>query len=157
MLFELRRPYYREYQDNVEPILSNVRFLESLPKDIPVGLVTRTPEDRVRALMQRFALPVSRFGVLTCMPQKDVSKTQMYEITASRLRVRLDQCVAVEDTETGVTDAGRAGASQGQRMALVIACPTPMTAAQDFGAADLVVRGGLLRLQALAGVLGQMS
>jgi beta-phosphoglucomutase-like phosphatase (HAD superfamily) len=157
VMFELRRPYYERYQNNVEPIAANVEFLVSLSQDAPAGLVTRTPEDRVRALMERFAIPAGRFGVLTCRPEKDVSKAQMYEITASRLGIRLDLCAAVEDTETGVRDAERAGSSQGQRMALIIACPTPMTAVQEFGAADLVVHGGLLKLRALAGALGQMS
>jgi beta-phosphoglucomutase-like phosphatase (HAD superfamily) len=157
VFFELRRPYYREHQDRVEPIRSNVQFLNGLPEDVLVGLVTRTPEDRVRALMERFAIPVGRFGTLTCRPQKDVSKCRMYEETAGTLELRLDECAAVEDTETGVADAALAGASQGQRMALVIACPTPMTAVQEFGAADLVVHGGLLKLQALAGALGLMS
>jgi beta-phosphoglucomutase-like phosphatase (HAD superfamily) len=157
ILFELRRPYYAKYQDNVEPITGNVQFMKDLPKNAPVGLVTRTPEDRVRALMERFAIPVSRFGTLTCMPQKHVSKTQMYEHTANILGLPLDQCAAVEDTETGIADARRAGATQGQQMGLIIGSPTPMTAVQEFGEADLVVHGGLLTLRALAGALGQAS
>jgi beta-phosphoglucomutase-like phosphatase (HAD superfamily) len=154
VFFELRRPYYLRYQDNVDPISGNVQFLTSLPEDVPVGLVTRTPEDRVRALMNRFAIPVGRFGTLTCVPQKDVSKAQMYERTASHLGIELDRCAAVEDTETGVVDARRAGETRGQRMGVIIACPTPITAVQNFGAADLVVRGGLSTLRALADSLG---
>jgi HAD superfamily hydrolase (TIGR01509 family) len=157
VLFELRRPYYREYQDNVEPIMANMQFLGSLPTDVPVGLVTRTPEERVLALMKRFAFPVSRFGKLTCVPQKDVSKAHMYEVTAGALGIRLHECAAVEDTQTGIAEARRAGTALGQRMALVVASPTPMTAVQDFGEADLVVHGGLLKLQALAGTLVQSS
>jgi len=155
IFFELRRPHYQRYQDKVEPIVANVEFLVSLPEDAPVGLVTRTPEDRVRALMARFAIPVSRFGALTCKPQKDVSKAQMYEGTASSLEVELDHCAAVEDTETGAADAKRARGAQGQRMGLIIACPTPMTAVQEFGAADLIVHGGLPRLWALDGAFVQ--
>lgn len=154
VLFELRRPYYQRYQDNVEQIADNVQFLTTLPEAVPVGLVTRTPEDRVRALMERFAIRVSRFRKLACVPQKDVSKARMYEDTANALGISLDQCAAVEDTETGVADAQRAGAAQGQRMGLIIACPTPMTAVQAFGAADLVVHGGLLTLRVLASALG---
>ncbi len=152
VLFELRRPYYLRYQENVELIGPNVQFLEALPAETPVGLVTRTPEDRVRALMTRFSIPVGRFRVLTCRPQGDISKAQMYEETASGLGVSLEACAAVEDTETGVTDARRAG-SAGGRIGLVIACPTPMTAVQEFSQADLVVYGGLLTLQALAGAI----
>jgi hypothetical protein len=32
-----------------------------------------------------------------------------------------------------------------------------MTAVQDFGAADLVVQGGLLKLRALEGALGERN
>ena len=155
VLFELRRPYYQRYQDNVEPIVDNVQFLTTLPDNVPVGLVTRTPEDRVRALMERFAIPVSRFRKLACVPQKDVSKARMYEDTASALGISLDQCAAVEDTETGVADARRAGAEQGKRVGLIVACPTPMTAVQEFGAADLIVHGGLRKLRTLAAALGE--
>jgi HAD superfamily hydrolase (TIGR01509 family) len=155
VLFELRRPYYEIYEDNVEPIGASIEFLDGLPKDIPVGLVTRTPEDRVRALMARFAIPAGRFGTLACVAKKDVTKSRMYEDAARRLGVRLEQCAAVEDTETGIAEARKAGSTQGQTVGLVVACPTPMTAVQAFGAADLVVQGGLLKLRALAGVLGQ--
>lgn len=154
VLFELRRPYYLRYQENVEPIAPNVQFLEALPAQVPVGLVTRTPEDRVRALMARFAIPASRFRLLTCRPQGDISKAQMYEETASGLGVRLEKCAAVEDTETGLTDARKAGAASGGCIGLVIACPTPMTAVQEFSQADLVVHGGLLTLRLLAGAFG---
>jgi HAD superfamily hydrolase (TIGR01509 family) len=155
VLFEIRRPYYQRFEDNVEPIAANVEFLDGLSKNIPVGLVTRTPEDRVRALMERFAIPTGRFGTLTCVPQKETLKARMYEETARKLGVQLEQCAAVEDTETGVAEARRAGAAQGRRIGLVVACPTPMTAVQAFGAADLVVQGGLLKLRALAGVFEQ--
>jgi beta-phosphoglucomutase-like phosphatase (HAD superfamily) len=157
ILFEIRRPYYQRYEDKVEPIMANVEFLDGLAKDIPVGLVTRTPEDRVRALMERFGIPAGRFGMMTCIPQKDVSKSRMYEDTARSLGIRLEQCAAVEDTETGVAEARKAGAMQGQRMGLIVACPTQMTAVQGFGAADLVVQGGLLKLRALAGALGKRA
>jgi beta-phosphoglucomutase-like phosphatase (HAD superfamily) len=157
VFFELRRPYYQRYQDNVDPISGNVHFLTSLPEDVAVGLVTRTPEDRVRALMERFAIPVGRFGTLTCVPQKEVSKAQMYERTASHLGIELGRCAAVEDTETGVVDARRAGEAHGQRMAVIIACPTPITAVQDFGAADLVVRGGLSTLAVLTDSVSHRS
>jgi hypothetical protein len=107
--------------------------------------------------MERFAISISRFRKLACVPQKDVSKAEMYEDTANSLGMTLDQCAAVEDTETGVADAQRAAGEQGQRMGLIIACPTRMTAVQKFGAADLVVHGGLLTLRVLANALGHGS
>jgi beta-phosphoglucomutase-like phosphatase (HAD superfamily) len=155
VFFELRRPYYLQYQENVEPIEPNLEFLAGLPQGVAVGLVTRTPEDRVRSLMERFAIPIGRFGALACRPEKNVSKAQMYEDAARRLGIPLDDCAAVEDTETGVADAAKAGSTGDARIGLIIACPTPMTESQEFGAADLLVRGGLLRLRALAAALGQ--
>jgi len=157
VLFEIRRPFYAEYEDSVEPINANVEFLSRLSKEMPVGLVTRTPGDRVRTLMERFAMPVDRFGAMTCVAQKTVSKSRMYEDTARKLGVKLEECAAVEDTETGITEARKAGSERGECIGLVIASPTPMTAVQDFGAADLVVQGGLLKLRALEGALGERN
>ena len=113
--------------------------------------MTRTPEDRVRGLMAQFDIPVDRFGKLTCVAERSVTKAQMYELTAQALGVPLEQCAAVEDTDIGVTDARAARAPDGSGMGLVIACPTAMTEVQPFTAADLIVRTGLSALLALMG------
>jgi len=151
VLFELRRPWFDKVVQRIEPIESNIRFLKHLPGPIPVGLVTRTPEDRVRGLMAQFEIPVGRFGKLTCVAERSVTKAQMYELTAQSLGVPLEQCAAVEDTDIGVTDARAARAPDGSGMGLVIACPTAMTEVQPFTAADLIVRTGLSALLALMG------
>ena len=52
--------------------------------------MTRTPEDRVRRLMAQFDIPVDRFGKLTCVAERSVTKAQMYELTAQALGVPLD-------------------------------------------------------------------
>ena len=57
VLFELRRPWFDKVVQRIEPIESNIRFLKHLPDPTPVGLVTRTPEDRVRGLMAQFEHP----------------------------------------------------------------------------------------------------
>jgi beta-phosphoglucomutase-like phosphatase (HAD superfamily) len=149
VLFELRRPWFDKVVQRTEPIESNIRFLKRLPDATPVGLVTRTPEDRVRKLMTRFDIPVARFAKLTCVTERGVTKAQMYELTAQALGVSLEQCAAVEDTDIGVTEARAARAADGSGMGLVIACPTDMTEVQPFTAADLIVRTGLSVLLAL--------
>jgi beta-phosphoglucomutase-like phosphatase (HAD superfamily) len=151
VLFELRRPWFDKVVQRIEPIESNIIFLKHLPDSTPVGLVTRTPEDRVRRLMAQFAIPVERFGKLTCVAERGVTKAQMYELTAQALGVPLAQCAAIEDTDIGVTDARAARAPDGSGMGLVIACPTAMTEVQPFTAADLIVRTGLSALLALMG------
>ena len=115
VLFELRRPWFDKVVQRIEPIESNIRFLKQLPEATPVGLVTRTPEDRVRKLMAQFDIPVDRFGKLTCVAEKSVTKAQMYELTAEALGVSLEQCAAVEDTDIGVTEARAARADGRQR------------------------------------------
>jgi beta-phosphoglucomutase-like phosphatase (HAD superfamily) len=149
VLFELRRPWFDKVVQRIEPIESNIRFLKHLPASTPVGLVTRTPEDRVRRLMAQFEIPVDRFGKLTCVAERSVTKAQMYELTAQALGVPLEHCAAVEDTDIGVTDARAARAPDGSGMGLVIACPTAMTEVQPFTAADLIVRTGLSALLTL--------
>ena len=151
VLFELRRPWFDRVVQRIEPIESNIRFLKQLPDSTPVGLVTRTPEDRVRGLMAQFEIPVDRFGKLTCVAERSVTKAQMYELTAQALGVPLEQCTAVEDTDIGVTEARAARAPDGSGMGLVIACPTAMTEVQPFTAADLIVRTGLSALLTLMG------
>ena len=151
VLFEVRRPWFDRVVQRIEPIESNIRFLKQLPDSTPVGLVTRTPEVRVRRLMAQFEIPVDRFGKLTCVAERSVTKAQMYELTAQVLGVPLEQCAAVEDTDIGVTDARAARAPDGSGMGLVIACPTDMTEVQPFSAADLIVRTGLSALLALMG------
>jgi beta-phosphoglucomutase-like phosphatase (HAD superfamily) len=151
VLFELRRPWFDKVVQRIEPIESNIRFLRHLPGSTPVGLVTRTPEDRVRRLMAQFDIPVDRFATLSCVTERSVTKAQMYERTAAALGVSLAQCAAVEDTDIGVTDARAARAPDGSGMGLVIACPTDMTAVQPFTAADLIVLTGLSALIALTG------
>ena len=143
VLFELRRPWFDKVVQRIEPIESNIRFLKHLPASTPVGLVTRTPEDRVRRLMAQFDIPVDRFGKLTCTTERSVTKAQMYELTAGALGVPLEQCAAVEDTDIGITDPRAARGPDGSGMGLVIACPTAMTEVQPFSAADLIVRTGL--------------
>jgi beta-phosphoglucomutase-like phosphatase (HAD superfamily) len=151
VLFELRRPWFDKVVQRIEPIESNIIFLKHLPDSTPVGLVTRTPEDRVRRLMAQFDIPADRFGKFTCVAAKSVTKAQMYELTAQALGVPLEKCAAVEDTDIGVTDARAARAPDGSGMGLVIACPTDMTEVQPFTAADLIVRTGLSALLALMG------
>jgi beta-phosphoglucomutase-like phosphatase (HAD superfamily) len=151
VLFELRRPWFDKVVRRIEPLESNIRFLRHLPASTPVGLVTRTPEDRVRKLMAQFNIPVDRFGKLTCVAERSVTKAQMYELTAGALGVSLACCAAVEDTDIGVTDARAARGPDGSGMGLVIACPTDMTAVQPFSAADLIVRTGLSALLVLMG------
>jgi beta-phosphoglucomutase-like phosphatase (HAD superfamily) len=149
VLFELRRPWFDKVVQRIVPLESNIRFLKLLPDSTPVGLVTRTPEERVRRLMAQFEIPVDRFGKLTCVTERSVTKAQMYELTAQALGVSLAQCAAVEDTDIGVTDARAARAPDGSGMGLVIACPTAMTEVQPFTAADLIVRTGLSALLTL--------
>ena len=151
VLFELRRPWFDKVVQRIVPLESNIRFLKLLPDSTPVGLVTRTPEERVRRLMAQFEIPVDRFGKLTCVTERSVTKAQMYELTAQALGVSLAQCAAVEDTDIGVTDARAARAPDGSGMGLVIACPTAMTEVQPFTAADLIVRTGLSALLTLMG------
>ena len=105
VLFELRRPWFDKVVQRIVPLESNIRFLKQLPDSTPVGLVTRTPEDRVRRLMAQFEIPVERFGKLTCVAERNVTKAQMYELTAQALGAPLAQCAAVEDTDIGVTEA----------------------------------------------------
>jgi len=56
----------------------------------------------------------------------------VYLVAAARLALPPTACLAIEDSEPGVTAAARAGMT-------CIAVPNPWTAHQDFGAADVVL------------------
>ena len=58
---------------------------------------------------------MGRFGKLTCVAERSVTKAQMYELTAQSLGVPLDQCAAVKDTDIGVTDPRAARTPDAQR------------------------------------------
>ena len=153
VLFELRRPWFDKVVQRIEPIESNIRFLKHLPASTPVGLVTRTPEDRVRRLMAQFRDPCrTGSGSSTCVAARGVTRgpADVRAHGASARRSAGTMCGRRGHRHRGHRCACGSW-PDGSGMGLVIACPTAMTEVQPFTAADLIVRTGLSALLTLMG------
>ncbi len=98
-------------------------------RGVPQACVSNSPTPLIRHhlglldLAGAFACMVGRDQVARGKPHPDP-----YLLACRRLGVPGGECIAVEDTPTGVVAARAAGVT-------VIACPTPMTAHLDFTAA----------------------
>lgn len=82
---------------------------------------------RQSASVDTFSAVLGREDVEHGKPAPD-----LYLLAVERLGLASDDCLAVEDTATGVAAAKAAGLT-------VIAWPNAMTAAMDFSAADYVL------------------
>jgi HAD superfamily hydrolase (TIGR01509 family) len=130
---ELRELVHDELEGTgVEPMPGAVELLEALAdRGVPVGLATNSGREfatralRAAGLIDRFAAVVSAEDVERPKPAPDV-----YLAAAAELGVDPADCVALEDSETGVAAASAAG------MTVV---GVPSFPGIDLDEADLVV------------------
>ena len=130
---ELRELVHDELNGaGVEPMPGVTELLDALGEHgIPLGLATNSGREfatralRAAGLYERFAAVVSAEEVERPKPAPDV-----YLAAAAELGADPEQCVALEDSETGVAAARAAGMT-------VIGVPS--FPGVDLGAADLVV------------------
>jgi HAD superfamily hydrolase (TIGR01509 family) len=130
---ELRELVHDELDGTgVEPMPGVIELLDALREHgIPLGLATNSGREfatralRAAGLYERFAAVVSAEEVERPKPAPDV-----YLAAAAELGADAEQCVALEDSETGVAAARAAGMT-------VIGVPS--FPGVDLGEADLVV------------------
>ena len=100
------RDFYSEITLN-KPLLD---ILDITSKNIPIALVTSASKDSVTEILNMFSLD-KFFSIKIC--QEDVKNPkpdpECYILAASRLNVSCQNCIAIEDSETGLLAAKSAG------------------------------------------------
>jgi beta-phosphoglucomutase-like phosphatase (HAD superfamily) len=129
-----------EHMKNDAPAISTTIELLGAARQagLSVGLVTRTGRDVTLKHLKRIGLAPDVFGAMVCEGDADVlglNKDEFYRSACTKLGVSPENAVAVEDTDTGVGSAHKAG------MGFIVAAPTLLTRRQNFIAqgADIVV------------------
>lgn len=111
------------------------KLLQSLKKtNLKTGIASSSYEKFILVLITRLNLK-NYFDVITPIDRvpKPKPHPDLYIETAKKLQVKPENCLAIEDSETGVL----AGKTAGMK---VIAVPTKYTKNQDFSKADKIVK-----------------
>jgi HAD superfamily hydrolase (TIGR01509 family) len=101
---------YREIEDSVEPIKENLESLATLASKYLIGLASSMDKKTIEAEMVRFGY---REYIQACVSGEDVTNNKpapdVYLATAQLLQVEPDECIAIEDSPTGISAAKNAG------------------------------------------------
>lgn len=132
-LYEKKIKTYSEILENAELIDSAINFLKSIPRDkYKIGLAASTNkiiiEKQMKALINHFDVIVSGEDEVT----NNKPDPEIYLLTAKKLGINRDECVAIEDSSSGLESAKNAGMK-------CIVVSTEYTKNQDFSKADIVV------------------
>jgi HAD superfamily hydrolase (TIGR01509 family) len=109
-----------------------VAFVEALrDAGVPQAIVTTSPMNIVEVVAA--ALPTGAIGVLVTEESVNRGKPdpEPYLLAAQRLGVEIHQCVAVEDSPTGLQAAVRSGAA-----VLAVPCDVPIELAPSWSRSD---------------------
>jgi len=122
-------------QDRTEPIADAVDFLKLIRDKFKIGLAAATNLKILEKQLKKIGI-YDYFDVITSGEDEvknNKPNPEIYIITAKKLGVRPDECVAIEDSYTGVESAKNAGMR-------CVAVPNDYTKKQDFSKADIIVR-----------------
>lgn len=132
-----RRAFYRSLlrqSGELKPLPGLERFLDELRSgQVPLGIASGSPRADVETvlrtlhLMERFQTIAAADQVARPKPAPDV-----YELACRQLNAAPDQCLAFEDSATGVAAAKNAGLR-------VIAIPSTYTRDHDLSRADALI------------------
>ena len=114
------QPYLDRYGDTLLEVLRRPRpllpgvsaVLEQLKRRaVPIGLATSSQQAWVEALLGAAGLPLDTFGAVVWreMVEKSKPAPDLYLKAAELLRVAPEECIAVEDTPSGIASAKEAG------------------------------------------------
>lgn len=105
-----KKKIYSEYFSEVTLNTSLLQLLSSTNSSIPKALVTNASRQGVLAILESFALK-SFFKLILC--QEDVKEPkpnpECYLLATMLLKVKGENCIAIEDSETGILAANLAG------------------------------------------------
>jgi len=126
----------------IEPTVNFLRALGKAKKDLglKLGLASANTKENILRVLKRlnvdhyFDVIISAEDLSDYHDPEGINKPKpyIYLQAAKQLRLRPEQCVAIEDSHTGISSAVSAGC-------LTIAIPNPYTAQQDLSQADLKV------------------
>jgi len=130
-----RQTVLEALEDNLEPLPGLLPLLRELTRnrDISIAAASSAKTERIRKIIHDLGIADSFDAIVS---SDDVSLVkpdpEPYILAADKLGVSPETCVAIEDTEAGVTAAKTAGMK-------VVAVPTIYTASMNFEQADMVV------------------
>ncbi len=131
-----KRKFFEEIiLSGISPMPGILPLMQKLKKaKIRIGLASSRNERQVRVVIQELEFD-NEFDVIVGVNDEMKRKPapDIFLKTASLLKVKVTECVAIEDTENGVASAKAAGMK-------VIAVPNKWTAHQDFSKADKIVK-----------------
>lgn len=136
-----------EYRQHSEPLPGAVELVRQLRAlDLPVALASSSAAEWVDACLERVGLRDAFDVVVTGSDvRRGKPDPEIYLLTAERLGVEPQACLAFEDAPAGIEAARRAGMT-------VWAVLTPYTEGLDLGEPDRVLRS--LREVHLADIVG---
>lgn len=134
LLKKKRKAVLNLFKRNLAPLPGVIRLLESLKRDkILIGLASSSVMSEINAITSSLKVK-NYFKVIISGDHVKYGKPnpEIYLLAAKKLNLEPKNCVALEDTEKGVSAAFNAGMK-------VIAIPHQYSKNQDFSKADLVI------------------
>lgn len=132
-----RRKWYRELLEQgteLQMLPGLERFLDGLrDRQIPLGIASGSPRADIDTVLRTLHL-TDRFGTIAAADQVTNPKPapDVYLLAARQLNAPVAECIAIEDSATGMTAAKSAGMR-------VIGIPSDYTRHHDLSTADVLV------------------
>jgi HAD superfamily hydrolase (TIGR01509 family) len=112
-----------------------IDFIKKVHGQYKLAVVSAAHIDTINSILNQFNLRENFDLVISATESKrNKPYPDCYLLAAEKLNVKPEDCMVLEDSESGVTAGSRAGC-------YVIALPTKFTKEQDFSNADLVLDG----------------
>ncbi len=110
-VMDMRESYYHERRHTVPIIPSTIKFLNSLPPKLPVGVASSASREMIVGTLNRLGIGKRVNASVSGFDDglKDKPDPAIYLHAAKLLKVDPKQCVAIEDSQTGLDAAKAAG------------------------------------------------
>jgi HAD superfamily hydrolase (TIGR01509 family) len=131
-----RENFYKNI-DTIPFFVETIKLIKSLyKKKIALALTTSAGKEGTMMLLKKAGIDYMFDEIITRDDCKSLKPDpEPYLLTADKLGIKPEFCVAIEDTSLGVESAKNAGMN-------CIAVPNDFTKGQDFSKADLVLNSG---------------
>lgn len=121
---------YRQLIKKVKPRQKAINLIERLGKHFPLAIASSSPTSHVTFVLKQLNIEKKFEAVVGKDGLRPKPFPDIYLTAAKKLGVRKENCIALEDTTTGILSAKAAGM-------FCIACPNPYTKHMDFSKADM--------------------
>jgi len=110
-VYRRKKELFTEYIDKIKPIESNIMLLKLLQENnIPVAIATGSSLESLKPAMEKCDLTVDVF-----VSSNDVTRGKphpdLFLLAAKKLNVEPENCIVIEDSDTGIQAAAAAGMS----------------------------------------------